>query len=130
MRLLTILLLLSIKIYPQKLIKNYYQFKMEEKSIKEFKINKKTITDNRIITLKPNKWVKLTVSSRFNPKPLNKIFRVDNTSDHMNNEDYFNIGQYDMRLKFYLNKKFSILNRLQITGIKINLCSGGIIFKF
>ncbi len=57
MRLLTILLILSLKIYPQKLIKNYYQYKMEEKSIKEFKINRINISNNKIITLKPNKWM-------------------------------------------------------------------------
>ena len=108
---------------------------MNRISIKNFDktINFKKLNNSRILTFRPIKWVKITLSGRFNGNVISKIILtngVDNMGDNADINDYFNITRYDLRFKIYLNKKFRIISRLEISPRKLYFFSSGVIIKF
>jgi hypothetical protein len=77
-----------------------------------------------------DKYVKFTMSVGVN-KPNWFIKPMDKCGD-FDGSDYFNVGQFDIRLKIYISKRFRIINKVLIKGDIVNkyVYQTGIIYKF
>jgi hypothetical protein len=134
-KVILLFLICNLNVFSQKMVQNYHEIKMNRISIKNFDktINFKKLNNSRILTFRPIKWVKITLSGRFNGNVISKIILtngVDNMGDNADINDYFNITRYDLRFKIYLNKKFRIISRLEISPRKLYFFSSGVIIKF
>ncbi len=82
----------------------------------------------------PTKYVKFTFKTGYNQSMSNVVVHkgLDGMQDEMSGEDYFNLTQYDIRVKVYVNKRFRITNRVLLTGVytKKYLYQSGISYKF
>ena len=135
-----LLLLITTSLYGQKLTKTPYEIKMEKQAIANFNITmfNPTNAKERILIVKPYKWVKLTIKSGLNQSAAGDMLMtgitsgIDQMLDGMTMDDYSSLGKYDVRVKFYLNKKVRLLNR--VTGAGFNGgnlgYSSGFIIKF
>lgn len=92
------------------------------------------VTNSDVLGFNANKYVKFTFKTGYNPAmSLVTVNRgLDKMQDNSNAEDYFNLTQYDLRMKIYANKRLRILNRALVTGFytKKYLLQTGIIYKF
>lgn len=136
MRYITIILALTINsLFAQRLITNSYVTRMDSIGLSHWGLGAHINGQRTLISLQPSKWFKLTIKPSFNRSLISKMYtskEMDNMSDNLSGEDYFNFGSYDVRLKIYINNKYRILSRVVLTGVKSNLYqyTTGIIMKF
>lgn len=133
--LLILFLMISGSLYGQRVRYNSYNNKLD--SIAHINMNRAIhgYSDKRIITLWLNKTLKFTASSHFNTsakgtKYLHEML-YDKNAD-VSVVDYINVLAYDVRVKYYINKRNGVILRFFANGIqpKTNIYTLGWGFKF
>ena len=135
MRYLLILLLISGSLYGQRV--RYDSNNHHLDSIARVNMSRAihNYTDKRVVTLWLNKTLKFTASSHFNTsakgtKYLHEML-YDRNAD-VSVVDYMNVLAYDIRAKYYINKRNGVILRFFANGIqpKTNIYTLGWGFKF
>lgn len=123
------LLLLHISLYAQQQVKTPYESHMERIAISNLNLSTKQLNkpNPSILSLVINKWTEVTITTKLNNNITSKL-----NSTNVYGNDIINIGAYDVRAKFYLNKRISLLNRMIITGVNSDkyFYSVGLIISF
>ncbi len=129
-----ICLLISSLGYSQKSLETPYQHKMDSLSLSKLDITyneyKKIINNIQLNRLK------ITYTTRVNTANFTALLsEADDVYDIFNDattDDYLSIFKYDIRGKYYLNKKLRLISRVVIMGSKYttNQYSCGIQIRF
>ena len=126
MKKLTLLLLLvASTTFGQFRLPMTYEAKMDSIAISRISLtfNRKLMQPTGLMVWRPEKWVKITI------KPMVNNFAMMGAEEC---GDYFNVTKYDIRLKFYITKKWGWVNRWLLNGAsdKKYIYQTGISLKF
>jgi len=134
MRYLLLFLFLPLLSYGQRQIPpTLYELRMDSIRLSNFKYNNiESAKRVRMLTLRPTRWVKITLKPRVNKSILSK-FNMDEllnsgidaaVSDFLNDleaSDYLSLASYDIRVKFYITNRINMISRVFVTGIQSNM---------
>lgn len=127
--------LLTMNISAQRFIKTPYEAYIDSVALSKLDLRYKGNTNKTHQTLLFNDRIKVTMSTRLNRNIMTKIdsnSSLKGVFSDLDSEDYWSLGAYDVRCKYYLTKRVRLLGRMVITGINTNtyFYSGGFILKF
>ena len=131
------LILISCNLYGQILKRTPYEVRMDSIGASNWHLGSDIMRYNDLVAIRPYKWVKVTIKAGFNRDLINDMYaslddNAEYNAESLDGEDYINFSKYDIRLRVYVSKGFSIVNRLLITGVNVSgyQYTSGIILKF
>jgi len=132
MRIIILLTLLSNLIYAQKLVKIPYQNKVD--SIIEYQLptrfKKTDFGQNYVYTYIPSSKVKISLKTSVNYSYIQRVnYGMSNFFGEFELEDY-GLFAYDLRIKYYITKKFRLLVRTYVANKKTSTYTFGLFIKF
>ena len=132
--LLVLLLLVSMNLMGQKLIRSPYEVGMDSISASRLTSSLRGYIkkSNDVIGFRPSKWVKFTLSTGTNQNYYNKLLASAEKEGDGLGMLYLGFFRYDMRMKVYVSDRVSIINRVLVIGLntKQYFYTSGLLIKF
>jgi len=127
------LILISCNLYGQLLIRTPYEVRMDSIGASNCYLGSDIMRNSVLVGITPHKWSKVVIKANFNRGLIEDNYSlIVNNAEYNEGKDYLSFGKYDIRLRVYITKRFSFINRVLVSEINRSVYqyTSGVRFNF